>query len=361
MRQARKRGGKGSLEIFKGKTAKKTSASAGDVHKDMSGGFDVRNVRQALIQQEDSIIFSVIERAVFLANDAVYSPGSVHVPAYKHDGSHCSLLEFLLRETELVQGRVRRYSSPDEHQFFPEQQPLLALPPLVYDDVLHPLAKEININSLIYSEYTNDILPRVTLPGDDRNYGSTAHSDVLCLQAISKRVHFGKFVAEAKFAAEPEEYSRLASLAVAEDGLEDANCRWLHTANANVLHNPADTTSPAECAHEALLRKLTDSNVEQQVLRRVEKKAATFGQDIDSADDGVDSNVSRSSEHAAKKAMQYKVQPSVIASIFADWIMPLTKAVQIRYLKLKACGDGAFNGSAHHVATASGVEELIRR
>ena len=33
--------------------------------------------------------------------------------------------------------------------------------------------------------------------------------DVLCLQALSKRIHYGKFVAEAKFRADPEQYQQL--------------------------------------------------------------------------------------------------------------------------------------------------------
>jgi chorismate mutase len=37
------------------------------------------------------------------------------------------------------------------------------------------------------------------VPGDDFNHRSAATLDVLCLQALSKRVHYGKFVAEAKF------------------------------------------------------------------------------------------------------------------------------------------------------------------
>lgn len=39
----------------------------------------------------------------------------------------------------------------------------------------------------------------ITTAGDDSNYGSAGVLDVLCLQALSKRIHYGKFVAEAKF------------------------------------------------------------------------------------------------------------------------------------------------------------------
>ena len=39
----------------------------------------------------------------------------------------------------------------------------------------------------------------ITVPGDDNNYGSSSMLDVTLLQALSKRIHYGMFVAEAKF------------------------------------------------------------------------------------------------------------------------------------------------------------------
>jgi hypothetical protein len=86
----------------------------------------LEDVRLALLRQEDSIIFALIERAQFLRNDAVYTPGSVPVPAYTPDGRCFTFFEYLLRDTEAVHGRIRRYTSPDEHAFFPD-----ALPPMV--------------------------------------------------------------------------------------------------------------------------------------------------------------------------------------------------------------------------------------
>lgn len=43
------------------------------------------------------------------------------------------------------------------------------------------------------------LLAAIAAPGDDGNYGSAATLDLLALQALSKRIHYGKFVAEAKF------------------------------------------------------------------------------------------------------------------------------------------------------------------
>lgn len=48
-----------------------------------------------------------------------------------------SALEYLLRETEAIHGRIRRYTSPDEHAFFPEDVPEPILPPLEYAPVIN--------------------------------------------------------------------------------------------------------------------------------------------------------------------------------------------------------------------------------
>lgn len=114
-------------------------------------------------------------------------------------GRPFSLLEYVLRETEQTHGKVRRYTSPDEQAFYEADLPVLVLPPLSYPAVLAPCAADINRNDTIMALYLQHILPVITTPGDDANYGSAATLDVLCLQALSKRIHYGKWVAEAKF------------------------------------------------------------------------------------------------------------------------------------------------------------------
>ena len=69
--------------------------------------------------------------------------------------------------------------------------------------------RDVNVNQPILGMYLDHLLPGITAPGNDNNYGSAAMYDVLCLQALSKRIHCGKFVAEAKFRAERGKYSRL--------------------------------------------------------------------------------------------------------------------------------------------------------
>lgn len=77
----------------------------------------------------------MIERAQFARNSAVYLPDAIPVPEYAADGRRYSLLEYILRQTEQIQGRVRRYTSPDEHAFYPKSVPALVLPPITYPEV----------------------------------------------------------------------------------------------------------------------------------------------------------------------------------------------------------------------------------
>lgn len=47
--------------------------------------------------------------------------------------------------------------------------------------------------------YVSEIVPMICEPGDDEQHGSSVVCDVNALQALSRRVHLGKFVAESKF------------------------------------------------------------------------------------------------------------------------------------------------------------------
>jgi hypothetical protein len=59
----------------------------------------------------------------------------IYPPGFRPDGRRYSLLDWLLRETEQVHGKIRRYTSPDEHAFFPEELPALVMPPIRYPQV----------------------------------------------------------------------------------------------------------------------------------------------------------------------------------------------------------------------------------
>jgi chorismate mutase len=301
------------------------AAAAAASATDTSGALLLGNVRSSLIRQEDTIIFNLIERAQFARNDAVYQPGAIPVPpltppAIGDDNgasrplpspSQCSLLEYVLRETERLHGGVRRYTSPDEHAFFPDDLPPLVLPPLDYpSSALHPpAASRINANSRVLQAYLDSVLPALTSQGDDSNYGSAATLDVLCLQALSKRIHYGMFVAEAKFRAAPEQYGALIRA-------RDA---------------------------EGLMRLLTDEAVERKVVERVTRKAATFGQDIvdgvAAAGAGAGAGAAGAGAAAGAAAAapspqlpKFKVPPHALGEMYDKVVMPMTKDVQVEYL-----------------------------
>ncbi|KAL1360867.1 hypothetical protein HN51_006241 [Arachis hypogaea] len=240
------------------------------------------NIRHSLIRQEDSIIFSLLERAQYLYNAATYDPN-----AFSMDGFHGSLVEHMLRETEKLHAKVGRYKSPDEHPFFPDDLPESMLPPMQYPRVLHPIANSININEKVWNMYFRDLIPRLIKEGNDGNYGSTSVCDTLCLQALSKRIHYGKFVAEAKFQASPDAY---------KDAIKAQD-------------------------KDRLMEMLTYTEVEEVIKRRVEMKAKTYGQEV---------AINDAKEHQVEAV--YKIAPSLVAELYGDWIMPLTKEVQVAYL-----------------------------
>jgi len=194
---------------------------------------------------EDTITFFLIERVQFPLNPSIYRSGGVKIP-----DSELSLLDWLLREQERVHSVVRRYESPDEYPFFPDDLQRPVLQPLDYPKILHP--NDVNVNQKLKNSYIRDILPAACAHfgreerGEAReNYGSAATCDVNCLQALSRRVHFGKFVAESKFQKETERFVKMIK---AEDrkGIDEA---------------------------------ITDAKVEKKVLERLRLKAKTYGTD----------------------------------------------------------------------------------
>ncbi|CAA3009118.1 chorismate mutase 1, chloroplastic isoform X1 [Olea europaea var. sylvestris] len=248
---------------------------------DETESYTLDGIRNSLIRQEDSIIFSLVERAQYCYNADTYNPD-----AFFMDGFHGSLVQYMVRETEKLHAKVGRYKSPDEHPFFPDDLPEPILPPLKYPRVLHPASDSININVKIWDMYFRNLLPRLVKEGDDGNCGSAATCDTICLQVLSKRIHYGKFVAEAKYRASPDVY------------------------NAAIKAQDKDQ----------LMDLLTYPTVEEAIKRRVEMKTRTYGQDV-TVDVGVDGT-----------DPVYKINPILVADLYGEWIMPLTKEVQVQYL-----------------------------
>ena len=233
----------------------------------------LENVRGVLIRLEETIIFSLIERAQFAHNAKIYEAGALGEAL----GAR-SLVDQLLFDCECSHARVRRYTSPDEHPFsagLPEP----ILPALSYSE--SPVAaNDINVNASIRRVYEDEIIPVLCSEVDDGQYGSSAVCDVACLQSLSKRIHYGKFVAESKLTMDPDHY------------------------------RPAIAAGDAK----ALMTLISDAAVEAAVLRRVGLKAQTYGEDP---------------EHPGASL---RLDPQAVVDLYERWVIPVNKDVQVRYL-----------------------------
>ncbi|KAK7410212.1 hypothetical protein VNO78_00821 [Psophocarpus tetragonolobus] len=241
--------------------------------------YTLDSARASLVRQEDSIIFGLIERARFPFNSPTYNQTYTSIPQF-----HGTFLEFLVRNTEAIQAKAGRYNNPEENPFFPKDLPPSVVPHYHFPQFLDSAAAKINLNEVVWKTYLDELLPMFVATGDDGNYAQTAATDLSLLQAVSRRIHYGKFVAEVKFRGSPKDYEPLI--------------------------RSKDRT--------ALMKLLTDVSVEKMVVKRVNKKAMVFGQEV-SLDGGV-------------KGGKYKVDPSVVSLLYQKWIIPLTKNVQLEYL-----------------------------
>ncbi|KAG2185748.1 hypothetical protein INT43_002183 [Umbelopsis isabellina] len=225
-----------------------------------------------------SILTALIERAQFSVNEIIYHKNALPFNGATGDRT---FLEYFLWETEKIHAKVRRYTSPDEYAFTsPLPEPIL--PPLDYPEFLFP--NDVNINDKIMDVYVNHLVGAICPEGDDKNYGSAATKDIDCLQALSRRIHYGKFIAESKFRSNPEEYTRLAML--------------------------NDT--------EAIDKLLTNKAVEMKLLKRLRRKALTYGQTLD--------------QEEANISTLLKVPVDAVVELYERWVIPLTKLVEVEYL-----------------------------
>lgn len=269
-------------------------------------------IRSSLIRQEETIIFALIERAQFKRNTATCEPGHAAFASVLRPSAR-TFLDHMLLEHERLHATVRRYASPEEHAFFPARLPAPSLQQLPSSGgVLVP--NGINVNEQIRALYESTIIPSICAEGDDEQYGSATLCDIAALQAISKRVHYGKFVAESKFRSQTEEYTAL--------------IRARDAAGLMVL--------------------LTNSAVEERLLRRVRAKASTYGQDIE------DPTSAPAPPGAGAGVASPKVDPETIVALYRDHVIPLTKEVEVLYLlqRLEGCNIACADGRARRAADA---------
>jgi chorismate mutase len=120
--------------------------------------------------------------------------------------------------------------------------------------------------------YTSEIVPFLCAPGDDGRGQESAALDERLGDLLDARLRLGVDVADAKARQEPE---RISALVAAAD-------------------------------REGLLRALTDERVERHVLERVRALAEAIGAP--------------------------PPPPATVAEVFARWVIPLTKEIEVEHL-----------------------------
>lgn len=144
------------------------------------------------------------------------------------------------------------------------------------------------MNEKIKSSYIEHFLPaacadfgRQDRGETEENYGSAATADINCLQALSRRIHFGKFVAESKFQTETEKFTELIK----------------------------------KGDREGIGAAITNEAVEKKVLERLGLKARTYGTDPSIGGGGTG-----------------KINAEAVVGMYKDFVIPLTKEVEVEYL-----------------------------
>ncbi|KOG96359.1 chorismate mutase ARO7 [Saccharomyces eubayanus] len=240
---------------------------------------NLQNIRNELVRMEDTIIFKFIERSHFATCPSVYKEQHPGLTIPNFEGS---FLDWALLNLEITQSRIRRFESPDETPFFPDKIQKSFLPSVNYPQILAPYAPEVNYNDKIKDVYIEKIIPLISRKdGDDsNNFGSVATSDIECLQSLSRRIHFGKFVAEAKFQSDIPLYTKL---------IKDKDV-------------------------ERIMENITNSAVEEKILERLTKKAEVYGVD------------------PTNKKGERRITPEYLVKIYKEIVIPITKEVEVEYL-----------------------------
>lgn len=202
----------------------------------MTAVLTLDDIRQRLEGLEDTIILALVKRKKRKRNSKAYGQG----PMQK--GYTDSLFQLF-------------YSKMEDQVATVDDQAIEDVP--------------INKNPIIRDQYLKK-LDLLCEQGDDEEYEDTVRADIKVLTEVSKRVHSGMCVMEAKYH---------------EDGYD-------------ALVKAGD--------YAGVLNRLTNREVEAQVLARVREKAAQHGLD-----------------------------PDFIHDFYKDCIIPLTRRVEVEYIFLR--------------------------
>ena len=236
---------------------------------------DLNYIASRLEALEETIIFVLIERIQFYYNPVCYLPGESGFPG--EDGQ--SLFSLRLRGQEELDARFGRFRTPEERPVSRNLPSPERVRPEVDNGLLIDNLDRVNLSEKLRDAYLA-VLPEICISGDDGHYGSSIERDVICIQALIRRVHFAAFyVAESKYRSDPEGYS--------------------------ALIKASDSAAIGD--------KLTRPEVEARILSRVHEK-------------------SRRLQEISDYSLRSPLDPEAVTGLYRDVIIPLTKEGEVQYL-----------------------------
>ncbi len=241
----------------------------------MNNTFNLVKIAETLESLEETIIFKLIDRAQFKHNPQAYEKGKSGF-----DGAHDeSLFSLRLRHQEKMDALFGRFLLPEERPFcsrLPKARRKLSIPST---GLYLRNSNAINLGDKILQAYSL-ILPKICRRGDDGHFGSSVEHDVYALQAIARRIHYGSlYVAESKYLSGKKQYGDL-----------------INAKNK-----------------QGLLALLTRKEVEEKIMARIREKVAQCQKRVN-AD------------------IRHVVDPRIIELFYRDYVIPLTKEGEVRYL-----------------------------
>ena len=224
---------------------------------------------------EETLIYKLLDRAQFASNPGAYTDGqSGFRPA-----ETASLFDLRLRFQETLDTQFGRYRIPEERPFHLDLPQPRRIPPQADTGLSISDLEIVNVTEPIREAYLG-LLPRLCATGDDGHWGSSVEHDVICLQALGRRIHYGAlYVGESKYGEDPAKFQSLVK------NRDDAG----------------------------LMASITRAEVEERVLARVRSKVEAI-------------------QSVSDPALRRLADPDQIVGFFRTAIIPLTKVGEIRYL-----------------------------
>mmetsp|Transcript_37530 Transcript_37530/g.86639 ORF Transcript_37530/g.86639 Transcript_37530/m.86639 type:complete len:295 (-) Transcript_37530:98-982(-) len=279
---------------------------------DPKSALDLAEIRRTLVRMEDSIIFGLIERSQYKMNDKVYEAdceqlGQFKLHQLKSAGSNGCLGDWVIFQMECVNAALGRYEHPTEYSFFtPLPERTLGSMHEPKEDILASVPQACMVNRQLLGIYRSKMLPKLCQEGDCGNHGSTALQDMHCVQLMATRIYYGLFVAESKYQTNRELVTEMIK---ARD-------------------------------RQGLMDFITNAEVEAKNIERVVLKARIFAQNITLDQPAFGEPETKAGEERGAIALAkssgrgptYKIDPNYMGEVFRDYLMPLTKEVEVEYL-----------------------------